>query len=97
MYSRLRLQKFHQPIVNNFGETFHLAISIPQQQKLFFFNTVWQNTIYSITNKGIDLKIHRDMHWSMAHIFIILYYSGKCLFIGAIFNFPRQGMSGPTR
>jgi hypothetical protein len=60
-------------------------------------NMVWQNTIYSITNQGIDLEIPRHINWSMAHIFVTVSFSGKCLLMGATFDFLRKVRSGPSR
>jgi hypothetical protein len=58
-----------------------------QQQNPCKKNMVWQNTIYSITNQDIDLKILRNIKWSMAHIFVTANFSGKYLLMGATFNF----------
>ncbi len=79
------------------GETFHLAILSHNNKNSFFFKYGLAKYNSFNTNKDIDLKIRRDMHWSLAHIFIIVNFSWKCLFLGAIFSFPRQGMSGTTR
>ncbi len=38
-------------------QAFQVAISMEQRQNLCKNNTVWQNTIYSIINHDIDLKI----------------------------------------
>ncbi len=58
---------------------------------------VWQNTINSITNQDIDLKILRDMNCSMAHICVTVNFSGKCLLLGATFNLWKKVRSGPSR
>ncbi len=50
-------------------------------------NRVWKNMIYSITNQYIDLIFLGDMNWSMARIFVTANFSGKCLLMGATFNF----------
>jgi hypothetical protein len=50
-------------------------------------NTVWKNVIYSITNHDIDTKIQYNMNQYMAHIFVTVNFSEKCLFMGVIFNF----------
>ncbi len=44
---------------------------------------------YDIFNnlQDIDLKIIRDMNQSMAYIIVTVTFSGKCLFMGATFNF----------
>jgi hypothetical protein len=60
-------------------------------------NTVWKNVIYSITNHDIDMKIQYNMDPCMAHIFVTVNFSEKCLFMGVIFIFRRQDRSGISR
>ncbi len=57
-------------------------------------NTVWQNLINSITNQDIDLKFLKGMDCCMAHIFVTVNFSEKCLFMGVTFSFEyRLGQS----
>ncbi len=76
---------------------FHMAISITQRQHLHIKNTVWKNWINSITNQDIDLKFLRGMTCCMAHIFVTVNFSKKCLFMGATFRFWIQVRSEPSR
>ncbi len=77
-------------------QAFHMAISMAQRQHLWKKNWVLKNIIYSITNQYIDLKFLGDMNWYMARIFVTANFSGKCLLIGATFNFWRKVRSGPS-
>ncbi len=63
-------------------EAFHMAISITLRQKLCKKNTVGKNLVYSITNHDIDMKINSNMNQCMAHIFVTVNFSEKCLFMG---------------
>ncbi len=60
-------------------------------------NTVRKNAVYSITNHDIDMKILNNMNQYMAHTFVTVNFSEKCLFMGAIFNFGRQDRSAISR
>jgi hypothetical protein len=74
-----------------------MAISVAQRQILHKKIMVWKNTVNSITSQDIDLEIPNDINPSMAHIFITVNFSGKCLFMGANLNFLRQVRSEPSR
>jgi hypothetical protein len=50
-------------------------------------NKVWKNSVYSMTNHDIDMKIINNMKQSMVQIFVTVNFSEKCLFMDAIFNF----------
>jgi hypothetical protein len=49
--------------------------------KLFIWPSLWHNYNTSIK------KFLGDMDWSMVHIFVTANFSGKCLLMGATFNF----------
>jgi hypothetical protein len=61
------------------------------------FGKIWLIQYLIKIRYGIDLKFLSDMNCCMAHFFVTINFSEKCLFMGATFSFWTQVRSEPSR